>query len=223
MVLSEESTRKLHAYAELLSKASEKVRLTGPSDPEVLYGEHIMDAVSALPYLDKISADGSFVDVGTGGGLPGIVWGICRPDLNGVLIDSVGKKIDMVRDFSEQLGLGNITALKARSEEFAAANRESFDAAAARAVSRCESLAEYLSPLVKVGGTLIAFKGPNVHSELDVPKDEWRIFGLDEPRIIPYAIKDKELNIVLWEKTSLCSGRFPRRPGEAKNNPWLKR
>ncbi|MDR1508181.1 MAG: 16S rRNA (guanine(527)-N(7))-methyltransferase RsmG [Synergistaceae bacterium] len=219
MTLRDETIRKLRRYAELLALANEKVRLTGPRDPQTIFDEHIMDAVLALPFLDK-SPGGRFADIGTGGGIPGIVWAICRPDMNGVLIDSVGKKIAAVREIADSLGLGNVEAVNARSEELASSRREFFDAAAARAVSRSAVLAEYLSPLVKPGGRLIAFKGPGAAGELTVPGDAWRLLGLGKPSIYPYTAAGKKLCVVIWEKISPCPKRFPRAPGEARRKPW---
>jgi 16S rRNA (guanine527-N7)-methyltransferase len=220
MKLEECQEKNLASYAAMLSKANARARLTGPSDEAVILGEHIKDAVRALPWLEKFPAGSDFVDVGTGGGLPGIVWGICRPDLNGLLIDSVGKKIDIVREMAVSLDLRNITAMKARSEELAAERREQFDIATARAVAGAKVLAEYLSPLVKTGGRIIIFKGPACKAEIDIPPGDWQKLGLGAPRLAPYSVAGKELYFVIWEKISPCPARFPRKPGEAKTRPW---
>jgi 16S rRNA (guanine527-N7)-methyltransferase len=216
-----ENEKTLHRYAELLGEANERARIIGPSDPAVIYSEHISDALMALPYLEKISSGSSFVDVGSGGGLPGLAWGICRPDLNGVLLDSVGKKIELVKEIIETLGVKNIRAINARSEDFVRDAREFFDVAAARAVADSVVLAEYLSPFVKIGGCLLAFKGRSAAAELDIPPSKWGVLGLGAPTILPYQILDKKLNLVIWKKISPCPKRYPRKPGEAKKNPWF--
>ncbi|MDR1965129.1 MAG: 16S rRNA (guanine(527)-N(7))-methyltransferase RsmG [Synergistaceae bacterium] len=210
----------LKRYAELLSASNARARLTGPADPEVILGELVADALHALPWLEKFPSASRFADVGTGGGLPGIVWAICRPDMAGVLIDSVGKKISIVKEIAESLNLSNVTAVNARSEDFARSARESFDIATARAVADARVLAEYLSPLVRTGGRLIAFKGRNAANELDVPEAKWKILGLGPPSLARYSVMGKELNLVIWEKISECPKRFPRRPGEARKKPW---
>ena len=220
MDIDETTEGKLKLYARLLGEANAFARVTGPSDEETIYREHVTDALAALPLLEKFSGAG-FVDVGTGGGLPGIVWGICRPDLRGVLVDSVGKKIKIARDIAAKLGLKNIDTIHARSEDIARARREKFEIAVARAVSDAKILAEYLSPLVKVGGIIVAFKGPGVHKELDVPRGSWRVLGLAAPRIEPYGAAGKNLNLVIWDKVSPCPAKFPRLPGDAKKNPWM--
>jgi len=219
MYIDETVKKHLRLFAHLLKEANALARITGPSDAEKIYMEHVMDALAALPLLEKFPSAG-FVDVGTGGGLPGIVWGICRPDLRGVLVDSVRKKIEIVKDIAEKLGLKNIEAVHARSENLARESRERFEIAAARAVSDAKILAEYLSPLVKVGGIIVAFKGPNVHNELDIPPESWHKLGLAAPKIEPYNTAGKNLNLLIWEKLSPCPSKYPRKPGEAKKNPW---
>ncbi|GHV55883.1 hypothetical protein FACS1894216_19140 [Synergistales bacterium] len=159
--------------------------------------------------------------MGTGGGIPGMVWGICRPDTRGVLLESVGKKAALVSEMAEALGVQNVNAVNARSEDFAKEHRERFDIAAARALAGAALLAELLSPLVRVGGRIIAFKGPRVHDEIDIPPNKWRLLGLSAPELHSYsAPHSKELYLVIWEKLSICARRFPRRPDASKKTPF---
>jgi len=99
---------KLRKYLSLLSAANELARLTGPSDEETLWDSHIMDCASALPLLPH---EGRIIDVGTGGGLPGIVWAICRPGLNVTLLDSITRKCALVEKMAVALGLRNVTVV----------------------------------------------------------------------------------------------------------------
>ena len=98
----ENNKAQLTRYVELLIAANTRARLTGPSDAHTLWQEHIMDCAAGLPLLP---ASGSIADVGTGGGLPGIVWAICRPDLHITLIDSIGRKCALIEKITDQLGL----------------------------------------------------------------------------------------------------------------------
>ncbi|MDR1916686.1 MAG: 16S rRNA (guanine(527)-N(7))-methyltransferase RsmG [Synergistaceae bacterium] len=221
MNITEEITDRLHRYSELLSEANKRARLTGPSDPDVIYRELVTDALAALPLLDNFKSGSSFIDVGTGGGLPGLVWGVCRPDMNGVLLDSVRKKTDLLREIADRLAVKNIRVVNARSEDFAAAEREIFDIAAARALAHSCILCEYLSPFVRVGGLLIAFKGPGAEAELDIPADKWQILGIGEPVAETYKTHHDGRRLIIWRKISKCSKRYPRKPGEAKKNPWV--
>ncbi|MDR3331438.1 MAG: 16S rRNA (guanine(527)-N(7))-methyltransferase RsmG [Synergistaceae bacterium] len=215
--ISGETATKLRMYASLLGDANSRARLTGPSDPNVLFDEHVSDALAGLPFLDDCE---SLVDVGTGGGLPGLVWAICRPEARCTLIDSVRKKADLVREMAEKLECQNVEVLCGRSEDLASRFRESFDIAAARALADSVVLTEYLSPFVRIGGRLLAFKGPRVEDELDVPARKWRILGLSAPILRPYSIAGKDRCLVVWEKVGECPNRYPRRPGMAEKQPW---
>ena len=88
-----ENEEALRHYITLLSAANEVARLTGPSDEELLWNDHLLDCASALPLLPT---EGKIIDVGTGGGLPGIVWAICRPQLKVTLLDSITRKCALV-------------------------------------------------------------------------------------------------------------------------------
>ncbi|MDL2263333.1 16S rRNA (guanine(527)-N(7))-methyltransferase RsmG, partial [Synergistaceae bacterium OttesenSCG-928-I11] len=195
--LDRDVEEKLCAYARLLSEGNARARLTGPSDPGTIYEEHILDCLYALPFLEGAE---SFIDVGTGGGLPGLVFGICLPNSRGVLIDSVGKKVKIVADIASQLGCSNIEVQHVRSEEYAQETREHFSVATARAVTSAPVLAEYLSPFVKTGGRIVAFKGRNAESEIEPARARWETLGLSEPRLYPYTHKEKSRFIVVWTK-----------------------
>ncbi|MDR1579200.1 MAG: 16S rRNA (guanine(527)-N(7))-methyltransferase RsmG [Synergistaceae bacterium] len=212
--------KKLRLFARLLAEANERVRLVGPSDENVIYEEHIKDALAASRLLGAFPPGSRFADIGTGGGIPGTVWCVSRPNMEGVMADSVGKKIRIAREISEALGLSNATFINARSEELASREREAFDAASARAVADSRVTAEYLAPLVKVGGILIVFKGAKVHEEIGLPAPLWRKLGLGAPSLVPYSMSGKKLYLLTWEKIAPCPVRFPRKPGEAKRDPW---
>lgn len=215
--LTEDAGQKLRRYAELLAEANSRARLTGSSDPDVLYKEHISDALVAMPWLPE---SGSFIDVGTGGGLPGLVWGICRPDLRGTLLDSIGKKCLLLRQIATELGCSNIETVNMRSEDFAKNNREMFDIATARAVAHACILAEYLAPLVKKGGRIITFKGQGAADEIRIPDSKWNQLGLTPPSLHPYSIVGKDRNLLIWEKQTHTPKQYPRTPGMAEKKPW---
>lgn len=212
-----ENEEKLRQYVSLLIKANELARLTGPTDCDTLWNSHIIDCAYALPLLPD---RGCVIDVGTGGGLPGIVWAICRKDIRITLLDSISRKCAQVKKIAELLGLANVSVECCRSEDYAKKNGARFDAAAARAVCSAGVLAEYLSPLVKVKGRLIAFKGPRIKEELDAVPDSWNRLGLSSPEIVSYRLSDMERYFVLWNKEAPTPKGYPRRPGMAEKFPW---
>ena len=214
----------LRRYAGLLAACS-TVRLTGTRDPSELYEVHIRDCLASVPFLPE---RGPVIDVGSGGGLPGIVWAICRPDLGVVLLDSVGKKCRAVREIADALGLANVEVVCGRSEDVAGERRERFSLACARAVGSAGVTAELLSPLVRVGGLLLTFKGARLEQELAEVQGAdgkgriaWRRLGLRAPIIHPRDDgANSSLSIVTGEKTSPCPRTFPRRPGMAASKGW---
>jgi 16S rRNA (guanine527-N7)-methyltransferase len=214
--MDEDTSLKLRRYAELLGAANARARLTGPSDAGVLYDEHIADALPATALLPEGC---SFVDVGTGGGLPGLVWCLCRPDVHGVMLDSVGKKTALVAEMASELECRNAEVVNMRSEDFARLRRESFDAATARAVADARVLAEYLSPLVRVGGRLIVFKGSGAQAELGTGV-KWGTLGLSAPELRGYSTAGRNMFLVIWEKIRPCPARYPRRAGAAAKAHW---
>lgn len=215
----EEHRAQLSLYVELLIAANARARLTGPSDAQTLWDAHIMDCAAGLSALPD---SGSVVDVGTGGGLPGIVWAICRPQLRVTLIDSIGRKCALIEEIVRQLGLKNAEVCCTRSEDLAKKARESFTMAGARAVGEVGILAEYLSPLVMVGGELLLFKGPRLVEELANVVRPWSTLGLRDPVVRSYSLNGMERSLLLFKKIAPCPTGYPRRPGLAEKSPWYK-
>ena len=220
-IIHEELTRNeamLRRYVDLLASYGGKIRLTGPTDPGILWEEHIVDCAWSLPSLPPT---GDVIDVGSGGGLPGLVWAICRPRLSVTLLDSVHKKCAAMETMAAALGLANVTVVCARAEDFARSRRESFDLAGARALAEAGVAAELLSPLVRSGGTLLAFKGPRYTEEIALI-NSWRGLGLLPPTLVAYRIGEKERYLLAWKKSDPCPKAFPRRSGSAEKDPWWR-
>ncbi|MBQ7733055.1 MAG: 16S rRNA (guanine(527)-N(7))-methyltransferase RsmG [Synergistaceae bacterium] len=203
----------LYKYAQLLSDCK-RARLTGTRGADEIYNLQILDCLDSLKYLPDT---GQIIDVGTGGGLPGIVWAVYRPDLSVVLLDSINKKCEAVQDIVNALELHNVKIICSRSEDFARDNREVFSLAGAKALASAGVTAELLSPLVKVGGKLITFKGERVHDELSEVNNKWPRLGLSKPEISYYAQDEGNSSkcLVIWEKVKSCPKEFPRRTGLA--------
>jgi 16S rRNA (guanine527-N7)-methyltransferase len=214
-----ENEDKLRNYVRLLKAANELARLTGPSDEETLWEKHVMDCAHVLPLIGERE---SVIDVGTGGGLPGILIAVCRPQSEVVLLDSITRKCALLEKIALAMGLRNAKVVCDRSESYAAKRRERFSISTARAVTSSAMLAELLTPLTKPGGKLLAFKGPRAPEELEPAKGRWGELGLSDPSLIPYSLQDMTRFIMVWEKKSPAPKGFPRRPGMAEKFPWYK-
>ena len=199
----------LHKYAELLASCT-RARLVGTRGTEEIYALQVQDCESSLEFLPQ---SGKVIDVGSGGGLPGVVWAVYRPDLEVTLLDSVNKKCVAVSEILAELEIPNVKVICSRSEDFARVNREKFELAGARALASAGVTAELLSPLVKIGGKILTFKGEKVHDELEAVGEKWKILGLSKPEINFYGGESK--CIVTWEKVKACPKNFPRRTGLA--------
>ena len=206
----------LRRYADLLASCT-TARLTGTRGAEELYSLHVADCLESVPFLPPA---GQVLDLGSGGGLPGLVWAICRPDLRILLLDSVGKKCRAVQEIAEALALSNVTVLCTRSEEAARTRRESFALAGARAVASAGVTAELLSPFVGVGGVLLTFKGPKLDAELAEVHGRWQGLGLRAPLIYGYGGLESSRRLVLWEKAWPCPRAYPRPAGAASMKGW---
>ena len=215
----------LLSYAKILASCV-AVRLTGSRDAEELYEFHIRDSLYSVPLLPEAPADkgdSKVIDVGSGGGLPGMVWAICRPDLRVTLLDSARKKCDALREIAAELDLKNVSIVWERCEDHALSAREHYAFASARALAHTGVLAEYLSPLVAQGGSLAAFKGPKGPEELREVGSVWNTLGLSEPRILRYGSEERSYAFVLWEKIAPCPRSYPRKSGMALSKFWWQR
>lgn len=180
-----------------------RIRLTG-AQTEGAIREHIQDAIYLLPFLPETGNRGiiRIIDVGTGGGLPGIVWAISRPDIEFTLLDSIRKKCLALEQICEALELKNAKVVCARAEVYAKKGEGKFDAAAARAVAAVPKLLDWLAPYPKKGGLIIAPKGPKHREEVAAVTDR-RLYELklSAPEIIRYGDDPNRENYVLiWKK-----------------------
>ena len=147
-------------YVGLLLEANARLNLTRIVEPAAVARLHLLDALSALPLVDAASPSRA-LDLGSGGGVPGIVLAIARPDVSWTLVDSVRKKADALRSFVSALGLPNVAVVAERAELLGRdpSHRERHDLLTARACAPLPVLAEYALPLLLVGGRVLAWKG----------------------------------------------------------------
>ena len=191
----------LYKYAELLA-ACTRARLVGTRGADDIFNLQILDCEPSLEFLPEA---GKVIDVGSGGGLPGVVWAVYRPDLKITLLDSINKKCEAVREIVDALEIKNIEVVCSRSEDFAKLHHEEFDLAGARAVASVGITIKLLSPLAKVGGQVLTFKGKKVHEEISEVNNQWRKFGLSKPSLKFYGGEESSKCIVTWEKICATS------------------
>ena len=186
----------LYKFAELLDECK-TARLTGTRGVEEIFNLQISDCEESIKFLPE---SGNVIDVGSGGGLPGIVWAVCRPDLKITLLDSINKKCSAMKNIVDALEIKNVEIVCSRCEDFAKVNSRIFDLACARAVASAEITIELLEPLVKIGGKIMTFKGKKVHEEISQADKKLRKLKLTKPELNFYGGEDSSKCIVIWEK-----------------------
>jgi len=213
--LSAEQLAMFETYYAMLADWNTRVNLTAITEPEDVAKKHFLDSLAAAPYL-KLGA--SLVDVGTGAGFPGLPLLIFRPDLKVTLMDSLQKRLVFLEAVCKALKL-KAELVHARAED-AGQNpkyREKFDVALTRAVSALPVLCELTLPLVKVGGTSIAYKGDSTE-ELAASGNALNALHATAERVVisaDYGARE----LVILTKNGTTPKQYPRKAGTPSKNP----
>lgn len=209
-------------YYELLISYNQNVNLTAITAPEEVAVKHFLDSVALLG-LYELPRGARVVDVGTGAGFPGLPLKLVRPDIDLTLVDALGKRVTFLRMCANTLGLTQVNCLHARAEELGkkAEHREQYDVAVSRAVANLATLSEYCLPLVRVGGTFAALKGPAAPQELSGAKNAIAVLGGGNACIKLAEIADAELKhaVVLVDKIGHTPPKYPRSGNKAAQKP----
>lgn len=209
-------------YYELLISYNQNVNLTAITAPEEVAVKHFLDSVALLG-LYELPRGARVVDVGTGAGFPGLPLKLVRPDIDLTLVDALGKRVTFLRMCADTLGLTQVNCLHARAEELGkkAEHREQYDVAVSRAVANLATLSEYCLPLVRVGGTFAALKGPAAPQELSGAKNAIAVLGGGNACIKLAEIADAELKhaVVLVDKIGHTPPKYPRSGNKAAQKP----
>lgn len=214
-----ENQDKFDIYYNELIDYNQKVNLTAITDKGEVFTKHFLDSI--LP-IDAIPENANLVDVGAGAGFPSLPIKIVRPDINLTMVDSLNKRINFLNYICNELDVKS-NNVHARVEEFTKNNREKFDVAVARAVAKMNTLLEYLLPLVKVGGIMIAYKGGNVGEEFENCHKALEVLGGKVMKSLRFDLPNNygERNIVIIEKIKPTPAKYPRDKNQPKNNPII--
>ena len=193
--------------------------LTAITDPRDVAVLHLLDSL-ALTGLAGLEGR-TVVDVGTGAGFPGVPLAIARPSARVTLLDSLGKRVDFLRESCRTLGLDNVECVHGRAEEFAGERRETFDLAVSRAVAALPVLCELCLPLVKVGGAFWAMKSVDTEEEISASKTAVKVLGGRIQAVSDYTIPTTEVvhRVVCIQKTAPTPKKYPRRFALIKKQP----
>lgn len=209
------------AFVALLLEANARTNLTRIVEPLDVARLHLLDSLSALPVLDGLEPSRA-LDLGSGGGVPGIVLALARPLVAWTLVDSAHRKVDALRGFVAALGLGNVTVIAERAEILGRDpdHRERYDVVAARACAALPVLAELALPLVRPGGALLGWKGSLSDEELRAGEAAATQLGGGVPEVHATGLAALgDHRFVLMRKVEATHQRYPRRPGEPARKP----
>jgi 16S rRNA (guanine527-N7)-methyltransferase len=212
-------------YAAELTEWNEKFNLTAIKNPAEVEVKHFADSLSCLLALRLTFHHHpvTLIDVGTGAGFPGIPLKIVCPDLKLTLLESVGKKAAFLEHLVGKLALKEVKVIKGRAEEVGQSqdHRERYDWAVARAVAEMPVLLEYLLPLVKVGGKVLAQKGEHAPAEAHGAEGAAKLLGGALSRVtaveLPGIVEPRYL--VVFDKVAATPKKYPRRPGLPSKQP----
>jgi 16S rRNA (guanine527-N7)-methyltransferase len=208
-------------WVELLLAANQRMNLTRIVEPDAIARLHLLDAVIALPLFDAM-APRRCLDLGSGGGVPGILLALARPDVEWTLVDSVGKKAEAMSSFAASLQMENVGVVAERAEILGRdpAHRERYDLVTARACAALPVLAEYGLPLIRLGGALLAWKGSLAGEELRAGRDASTLMGGGQLAVEPSGADILgEHRFVVIRKAGATPAAYPRRPGQPARRP----
>jgi 16S rRNA (guanine527-N7)-methyltransferase len=209
-------------YYSILFNWNQKMNLTAIEALDDVMVFHFLDSLTPL-LTNKIGSQAKVIDVGSGGGFPGIPIKIMRPDIEMVLVDSSNKKVAFLNELIDALSLDNTYALHKRAEQLGHEKgfRESFAVVLSRAVAQLNVLCEYCLPLNELGGTFLAHKGPGAEDEMNLAQNAIKILGGSKPEIFKADIlgSQKRHYLVMIEKSAKTPKKYPRTPGKPEKSP----
>lgn len=214
--LDEEQASEFIKYYKFLVEWNTKVNLTRITEPIEVAQKHFADSVVTAELIPQ----GSWlIDVGTGAGFPGIPLKIVRPDVELVMVDSLGKRVKFLNEVLSALGISAET-FHARAEDAARDPRlrERFDFALSRAVAPMNVLLELTVPFVKVGGSSLMYKGANYEDELASSSNALKQLSC-VPELHEYDVPWGKRVVVAAKKQKYTDKKYPRKAGFVEKNP----
>jgi 16S rRNA (guanine527-N7)-methyltransferase len=207
-------------YAQVLADWNAHTNLTAISTPEAIYRRHFLDSLSLIRCWGDPPA--RLIDLGSGGGFPGVPLKIVRPELQLTLVDSVAKKTAFLSYLVQELGLEGVRIRTARAEELGRdpAEREQYDVVTARALAELRVLAEYALPLARVGGRVLAPKGAAARAEAAAAAPAIAFLGGAPAECLPVDLPGQDdAVVVVIRKVAPTDPRFPRAVGVPRRRP----
>jgi 16S rRNA (guanine527-N7)-methyltransferase len=222
---SSEIENRFERYMELLLDWNGKMNLTAITDEKEIVIKHFLDSATCLK-IEGVSGAKRMIDVGTGAGFPGLPLRILSSNGEWFLADSLGKRVNFLREVIDKLDLSEISAIHSRAEDLGRDSvlRESFDLVVSRAVANLAVLSEYCLPLISVGGLFLSMKGPKADKEIEDAEYAIKLLGgrVKDRIAIKNPYIESQHEIIVIEKVSKTPEKYPRKPGTPSKKPILQ-
>lgn len=218
----EEKEKKYILYMEEILEKNKHINLTAITERDEFIKKHYMDSLLCGGSEELLKGE-RILDLGTGGGFPGIPLAIAFPHKEFVLVDSLNKRVRIINELAEKLKISNAKAIHGRAEELGRRKdfRENFDVCVSRAVANMSTLSEYCLPFVKVGGTFIAYKGPDCDDEIAAAGRAIEELGgkLLREEFTENAGWDLKHRLIYVKKIKNTVSKYPRKAGTPSKEP----
>ncbi len=213
---------KFQKYMELILEWNEKVNLTAITDKEEFIRKHYIDSLLCYNFPEMKKAE-KVIDVGTGGGFPGIPLALVFPEKQFVLMDSLQKRLNIIDDLASKLNILNVVTLHGRAEDMGRnkEHREKYDICVSRAVANLATLSEYCLPFITRGGNFLAYKGTKADEEIKEAHKAIFLLGGSIAREERVTLPGYGLdhNIIVMNKVQNTSAKYPRKAGTPSKEP----
>lgn len=220
--LSRSQLTAFQCYENELLEWNKRYNLTAIRNSEEIWIKHFLDSLTCWLVMRE-SPPSRLVDIGTGAGFPGLALKIAYPAMHLTLVESVGKKAAFCRHMVKVLALENVEVIQERAELIGQLpeHREQYDWAVARAVGAMPVLAEYMLPLIKISGNMLAMKGESGPAEAHSAEAAIRLLGGQLKQLVPVTLPGvvEERYLILVHKIAATPPTYPRRVGLPAKRP----
>ncbi|BCM93855.1 ribosomal RNA small subunit methyltransferase G [Abditibacteriota bacterium] len=220
--MNPELETKLRALVAHLLEENQKFNLTGIKDPDDAWTKHVLDSLEGLG-SELFDGNQTVVDVGTGAGFPGLVLALARPQLRVAFLEATRKKCAFIEATLEKFSIKGARIINERAEDAGQNDRfrAAFDVATARAVGSFAEVAELCLPLVRVGGSVVLWRGENAEIEAQNAEEALDDLGGFLRDVRPYELPSlpTRYHLITIEKVGDTPRFYPRRSGIPKQKP----